>query len=423
MSRSVSRLLLPLLILALCGCLRQTTPQPPVPSTHQEQLGDSYFQSGNFEQALAEYDKALAEGADPASVAWRKGFAHFARDEWDPALQRFREAVRLDPQLAIAWEGAGMAAFQLGLLDEAVNAFEQTRTLAPKHWIPYAFLAAIYHVRGRIDEAKLFHDEALTLGGPERQPLVVATLRQAHAQAVKLTPVVKGGADVPVPAPVAEETSGDAELTARQQRDMEAALQALAEKSQAQASPQPQPQPQPEFGVDAPPTVARPTAAVASSSTPPTPEVAAVQGEAPQDVPPLSTSASAPVPAPAPVETPAPAAEPAAPAAVAATPQPAAASAPTVASAAAPDEDLAVGATHYSIMESSFPKREQAESRVAELRDKGLAVYVGTINLGSKGIWYRVLFGPFRGVGAAREAQDRLKREHGFKELLILQQK
>lgn len=435
-----TRGLLCILILAFAAlaasCVKHKTPAPPTATTHQERLGDSFYQTGNFEMALQEYDKALKEGASAASVAYRKGFAYFSRDEWDEALAEFTHAIQADPNLTIAYEGAGMASFQIGKLDDAIRYFETTREQAPEHWVPYAFLAAIFHVRGRTEEAKLFHDQALLLGGEEQRPLVVSTLRDAHARALRLSTQVSdpekespasetSGQDV---AEQAAEASQSGQEPDKQREEAEAKLQALAEKQRQEEEaekariasgmrpaeakePAPPKKPVEKVATPAPPQAQKPTTKPAE--TPPATPAPKKQAEPRKEPAPQPTPAATPEAKPA---------KPAPPKAQAASPN-----TPQVIEAeplkGEEPEPVPNQPGPYAILESSFKNEAQAERRVSELRKQGLAAYTTRANLGSRGVWYRVLFGPFEDLHAAREAKERLMRQHKIKDMVIMKQR
>lgn len=384
------------LILAVStACVKQPkAPTIPGSTTPSEQMGDVQFQAGNFEKALELYNQALDEGGAPDSVLYRKGFAHFARDEWEMALESFQASIQANPKLAIAHEGAGLAAFQLEQLDRAGKHFEDTRQLTPNHWVPYAFLAAIAQIKGFPQEAQALGDKAVELGGEAQRPLVVATMRDAYNRAAQMRPSVKQGQESeiimhhsPEEQDAAPQFGADAGILAS------ATPRPADEPRPMSAAPEPGPSPEPAYTPEPSPApepapASEPAAMPEPSPVPepaPAPEPAAMQESSP-----------APEPAPAPAVRPAPKAEPAPPP----VPQP-------------------IGG--YAILESSWKSEDQAKSRMSVLKNKGLAVYTAHVNLGSRGIWYRVLFGPFKSLGDARNAKDRLAEQHNLNDLLILQ--
>src|SRR5262245_47636707 len=58
---------------------------------------------------------APARAGDPeAKALYKKGFEHFANDRHDEAIALYQQAIALDPELAIAWNGLSLAHRQKG---------------------------------------------------------------------------------------------------------------------------------------------------------------------------------------------------------------------------------------------------------------------------------------------------------------------
>ena len=86
-------------------------------------------------------------------------------------------------------------------------------------------------------------------------------------------------------------------------------------------------------------------------------------------------------------------------------PPPAKAAAP-VAKAAAP-----AAAGGYLVQAAAFRGNEDAKRLQAKLARKGYAAFTEEVQLGAKGVWYRVYVGPFATAGAADSVVSRLKAE------------
>jgi cell division septation protein DedD len=57
----------------------------------------------------------------------------------------------------------------------------------------------------------------------------------------------------------------------------------------------------------------------------------------------------------------------------------------------------------YTVQVESFKKREVATARMQELKSRGFDAWLVWIDLGDKGIWYRVLLGKFEDKSEARD--------------------
>jgi len=94
---------------------------------------------------------------------YREGFRLFANDQVDTALERYREALALDPTLAIAWNALSMALRQQGDLDGALQAGRKLVELEPDDPLSHTNLSILYQMKGMIDEAENEKAEAMQL--------------------------------------------------------------------------------------------------------------------------------------------------------------------------------------------------------------------------------------------------------------------
>lgn len=85
---------------------------------------------------------------------YREGFRLFANDQSDAALEKYREALALDPNLAIAWNALSVALRQRGDLDGAVEAGRKLVELEPGDPLSHTNLSILYQMKGMIDEAE-----------------------------------------------------------------------------------------------------------------------------------------------------------------------------------------------------------------------------------------------------------------------------
>jgi len=100
-------------------------------------------------------DASSTRGAAPdAKEIYRQGFGLFARGDVDGAIERYRQALALDPTLAIAWNGLSMALAKQGALDEAIEAAEKLVELEPDEPLSHTNLSRILMQKGLIPEAE-----------------------------------------------------------------------------------------------------------------------------------------------------------------------------------------------------------------------------------------------------------------------------
>jgi len=89
-----------------------------------------------------------------AKALYRRGFEHFANDRHDEAIALYEQALRVDPALAIAWNGLSLAHRQKGDLEAAIAAGRRLIELEPDDALSHTNLSILYQRRGMIPEAE-----------------------------------------------------------------------------------------------------------------------------------------------------------------------------------------------------------------------------------------------------------------------------
>ena len=98
-------------------------------------------------------ENSAANDGDAKSV-YKKGFGLFAKGDAAGAILVYREAIEMDPSLAIAWNGLSMALAQQGELESAVEAAEKLVALEPDDPLSHTNLSRILMQKGEIQEAE-----------------------------------------------------------------------------------------------------------------------------------------------------------------------------------------------------------------------------------------------------------------------------
>ena len=98
-----------------------------------------------------------------AKARYKQGFDLFVQGEVAEAILRYHEAIDLQPDLAIAWNGLSMALARLGDLDEAIAAAEKLVELEPEDPLSHTNLSRILMQKGMIPEAEDARAKAMGL--------------------------------------------------------------------------------------------------------------------------------------------------------------------------------------------------------------------------------------------------------------------
>ncbi|HUY35433.1 MAG TPA: FkbM family methyltransferase [Pirellulales bacterium] len=121
-------------------------------------------------------------GEPPATVLDLARRAHQSGD-LEQAVQRYRQALAVDPNHAQSWYLLGAACQTLGRLDEAAAALQQALAIQPRHAESRNHLGVVLGQQGRLDEAMASFRQALELkpGDPEvLNNLGLTLLKQDH---------------------------------------------------------------------------------------------------------------------------------------------------------------------------------------------------------------------------------------------------
>jgi tetratricopeptide (TPR) repeat protein len=99
------------LILPIYGCASE--------SESHYNAGVKLHEQGRWEEAIAEYNKAIELDPNLAIVYNNRGAAYFETGQYDLAIADFNKAIELDPNLAMAYANRALAYTILGMDTEA----------------------------------------------------------------------------------------------------------------------------------------------------------------------------------------------------------------------------------------------------------------------------------------------------------------
>lgn len=95
-------------LLALTGCVGLTAAEA------QTNAGVALHEEGHYEQAIAEYDKAVRSDPEFALAYYNRGVAYARLQEFQRAVADYDESIRLDPRRADTFRGRAFAYDALG---------------------------------------------------------------------------------------------------------------------------------------------------------------------------------------------------------------------------------------------------------------------------------------------------------------------
>jgi hypothetical protein len=114
-----------------------------------------YLWRRQHEKAVSEYERALALDANNPALNSGMGSVLMFSGKPKESIDFINRAIRLDPHNPVRYlHQLGQAQFCMGNLEEAATLFEKLRRLSPETWLGAPWLASIYGLLGREEEAR-----------------------------------------------------------------------------------------------------------------------------------------------------------------------------------------------------------------------------------------------------------------------------
>lgn len=143
-------------------------------------LGLSYYEQGDYENAILHFNLAIAEEPGMSEAYNDRGLAYAAIEENNKALADFDKAIELDPSSAGSYSNRGTLYLSLGNHEQSLADLNKAIELSPK-------LAKAYHNRGltyldlgELDKAIADFDKAIEMT-PEAMFAAQATMESRSA--------------------------------------------------------------------------------------------------------------------------------------------------------------------------------------------------------------------------------------------------
>ncbi len=92
-------------------------------------LGDKYFESAQYLEAIQIYDKALVVNPMCADCLNDRGLAQYYMGDPKSALESFDKAIEIDPEYVYAWLSKGYVLFSVGRYEEAIPVLNKVKEL------------------------------------------------------------------------------------------------------------------------------------------------------------------------------------------------------------------------------------------------------------------------------------------------------
>lgn len=171
--RHAGGLLLVGLFLAMAGCAGapKTNVPPGEPKAVEDRRtpaalvksGNLNFSLGRYEQAIADFTKAIERGGEDALTRNTRGRVYFEMGRYEDALADVNRAIELDPRSDAAWNTRGYILYTQRRYEEALRDLDKALEINPRHEGAYNHRGLVHAAMERYDRALADFDEALKI--------------------------------------------------------------------------------------------------------------------------------------------------------------------------------------------------------------------------------------------------------------------
>jgi len=131
-------------------------------------LGYDCMMSGEYEEAVENFTKAIEADPTPVYFYDDRGRAYANLGRYDEAIADYKKAIEIDPDYIFPYGGLAFAYYDNGDLENALESFTVALDIDPMD-SSYNARADVYRQLGRFDEALADIEEALALDGNNPQ--------------------------------------------------------------------------------------------------------------------------------------------------------------------------------------------------------------------------------------------------------------
>jgi len=126
-------------------------------------LGVAYGEKGMYDEEIAEYKKALEINPNDAAAHYNLGAAYRRKGMYDAAIAEYKKALEINPEFAMAHANLGGAYADKGMYDKAIVACTRAIQINPDNIYAHNNLGGAYYGKGMYDAAIAEYKKALEI--------------------------------------------------------------------------------------------------------------------------------------------------------------------------------------------------------------------------------------------------------------------
>ena len=125
--------------------------------------GNAWYDQGEYDKAIADFDQAIRLKPNFADVYVRRGNAWFHKGEYDKAIADYNQVLRVNPNDDVAYNNRGNAWDYKGEHDKAIADYNQVLRLNPNDAVAYNNRGEALRKKGEFDKALADYNQAIRL--------------------------------------------------------------------------------------------------------------------------------------------------------------------------------------------------------------------------------------------------------------------
>lgn len=125
--------------------------------------GEHYYEAGEYEKALADYQKNLEREPNNSSAFMNIGMIYFKQGKYQQAVEQHNQAIALKADYSEAYRNRGNALYNLKQYEKALADFERATALNPRDFRAFNNQGNIHFLRGNAPKAIEFYTKGLTI--------------------------------------------------------------------------------------------------------------------------------------------------------------------------------------------------------------------------------------------------------------------
>ncbi len=127
------------------------------------ETGNTLKEQGKLDQAIANYQQALKIEPNNALAYNQMGEIYVQQGKLDAAIAACQNAIKIQPNLAAAYKNLGNALQAGGKIDEAIRSYSKAVEIDPQFAEAYANLGSMLGMQGQMEKAIAYFQKALEI--------------------------------------------------------------------------------------------------------------------------------------------------------------------------------------------------------------------------------------------------------------------